>query len=87
MCPNLSHRYSVLFECNNLELTKNRDVVTVLNDKLSKYVQHYIYLSMSEQDKLQTILNLKPLCKKEVEEDVHCMSIYLYLWESYDIVQ
>ena len=70
MCKECNaHQYSsvsdVLLECNNLELMKNRDV---LNDKLSKYVQHFP--SVSEQEKLKTILNLKPLCKKEVEEDV-----------------
>ena len=41
---------------------------------LTKYVQHYP--SMSEQEKLKTILNLRLLSKKEVEEDV---SNYLYL--------
>ena len=51
----------ILLECNNLELTENRDV---LNDELSNIVQHYP--SMSEQEKLKTILNLKSLCKKEV---------------------
>ena len=64
MCKECNVHQSVshiLFECNNLEveLTKNRDI---LNDKLSKFVQHYP--SMSEQEKLQTILNLRPLCEK-----------------------
>ena len=61
----------VCMECNNLELTKNRDI---LNDKLSKYVH---YSSMSEQEKLKTILNLKPLFKKEVEEDA-CQTIWAF---------
>ena len=70
----------ILFDCNNLELTKNRDV---LNDKLSKYVH---YPSMSEQEKLKTTLNLKPLCKKEIEEDA-CQTICSFVKKSYDIVQ
>ena len=54
MCKECNVHQSVshiLLECNNLELMKNRDV---LNDKLSKYVQHYP--SMSEQEKLKTML-------------------------------
>ena len=57
MCKECNVHQSVLhllLECNNLELTKNRGVI---NDKLSKYVQHYP--SMSEQEKLQTILNVQ----------------------------
>ena len=53
-------------------------------DKLCKNVQHY--LSMLEQEKLKTILNLRPLCKKEVVEDA-CQTIYTFLKKSYDIVQ
>ena len=71
----------VLLECNNFELTKNGDV---LNDKLSKYVQHYKY--MSEQENLKTILNLNPLCKKQVEEGA-CQTICTFIKKSYDIVQ
>ena len=41
---------------------------------------------MSEQEKLQTILNLRPLCKKEVEEDA-CQTICSFVKKSYDIVQ
>ena len=43
----------VFFECNK-KLTTNRDL---LNGKLFKYVQHYMPISMSEQEKLETILN------------------------------
>ena len=71
----------ILLECNSLELTKNRDI---LNDKLSEYVQHFPF--MSEQEKLRTILNLQPLCKKEVEEDA-CQTICTFIKKSYDIVQ
>ena len=65
----------------NVTTLKNRDV---LNDKLSKYVQHFP--SMSEQEKLKTILNLKPLSKKEVIENA-CQTICTFVKKSYDIVQ
>ena len=40
---------------------------------------------MPEQEKLKTILNLKPLCKKEVED--LCQTICTFVKKSYDIVQ
>ena len=42
---------------------------------------------MSEQEKLKTILNLKPLCKKESEEEDACQTICTFGNKSYDIVQ
>ena len=51
---------------------------------LAKYLQHYAF--MSEQEKLKTILNLKPLCKKEVKEDV-CQTICTFVKKSYTILQ
>ena len=53
-------------------------------DAIFKYVQHFPCIS--EQEKLKTILDLKPLCKKELEEDA-CQIICTFVKKSYDFVQ
>ena len=63
----------VLLHCKGSNLTSNR---TIFENKFCKYVPNY--LSLSDEDKLQIVLNLKPLWKK-VNENVACEAIYTFV--------
>ena len=58
----------VLLHCKGSNLTSNR---TILENKFCKYVPNYH--SLSDEDKLQIVLNFKPLLKK-VNENEACQS-------------
>ena len=57
---------------------------TIFENKFCKYVPNY--LSLSDEDKLQIVLNLKPLWKK-VNENVACEAIYTFVKNTYQSTQ
>ena len=63
-CNDVQSVTHVLLTCQNEDLTKNR---TTFENQFCKYVCKYPMFST--QEKLQTVLNLKLLCKKEDEDD------------------
>ena len=71
----------VLLHCKGSNLTSNR---TIFKNKFCKYVPNY--LSLSDEDKLQIVLNLKPLWKK-VNENVACEAIYTFVKNTYQSTQ
>ena len=62
----------VLLHCKGSNLKSNR---TIFENKFCKYVPNYH--SLSDEDKLQIVLNFKPLWKKLNENEV-CDAIYAY---------
>ena len=57
---------------------------TIFEDKFCKYVPNY--LSLSDEDKLQIVLNLKPLWKN-VNENEACEAIYAFVKNTYQSTQ
>ena len=67
----------VLLHCKGSNLTSNR---TIFENKFCKYVPNYH--SLSDEDKLQIVLNFKPLWKN-VNENEACEAIYTFVKNTY----
>ena len=80
-CNDVQSVTHVLLTCQNEDLTKNR---TTFENQFCKYVCKYPMFST--QEKLQTVLNLKLLCKKEDEDDA-IETICTFVKNTYRIVQ
>ena len=71
----------VLLHCKGSNLTSNR---SIFENKFCKYVPNYH--SLSDEDKLQIVLNFKPLWKK-VNENEACEAIYTFVKNTYQSAQ
>ena len=80
-CNDVQSVTHVLLTCKNKYLTENR---TMFENKICKHV--YKYPMFSTQEKLQTVLNLKLLCKKEDKDDA-IETICTFVKNTYRIVQ
>ena len=80
-CNDVQSVTHVLLTCKNKDLTENR---TMFVNKICKHV--YKYPMFSTQEKLQTVLNLKLLCKKEDKDDA-IETICTFVKNTYRIVQ
>ena len=80
-CNDVQSVTHVLLTCKNKDLTENR---TMFENKICKHV--YKYPMFSTQEKLQTVLNLKLLCKKEDKDDA-IETICTFVKNTYRIVQ
>ena len=79
-CNDVQSVTHVLLTCQNEDLSKNR---TTFENQFCKYVCKYPMFST--QEKLQTVLNLKLLCKKEDEDDA-IETICTFVKNTYRIV-
>ena len=80
-CNDVQSVTHVLLTCKNKDLTENR---TMFENNICKYV--YKYPMFSNQEKLQTVLNLTLLCNKEDKDDV-IETICTFVKNTYCIVQ
>ena len=71
----------VLLHCKGSNLKSNR---TIFENKFCKYVPNNH--SLSDEDKLQIVLNFKPLWKK-VNESEACEAIYTFVKNTYQSAQ